>query len=502
MQVTVVFILSFLVRLIHLNQSLWLDEAITARVVQRFSSLQIITQFAPGDFHPPFYYLFIKCWTTLFGYSEIALRIPSVLAALVAGGMVYKTAELIYKQKKVGLDISFFHTFPLLLFGRSPSDSTRRPLKKNIFTQSQASLFAAVLFLCNPLVVYYSQEARMYMFATMFLSVVMYCAVKLTVKKPTFDLMFAFNFFSFLAIITYYGSLFFIIAALIFLLLHKKQTSSLLLSIGTILGLTLLSPLLVRQLANSHLALQTVQNWRSVLGTIDVKNIVLFPLKFATGRVSFEPKWLYFVFGGAWSMVVFGFVVLGAWREKKFALFFIVPLVLGFVASFVTPMLQYFRFQYVILPISILLALGVEELGNVLEMEGSGLKYLSNRSKKITRFVMLFIITIFAAWSALYLFFPQFHREDWNTLSFQLQQKHLSVYILPSKTDPIIYYNPSFPVKNLEQIDQADEAELIIIPYATDIHGFSYRSIISSRYQQIAAYSVRGIVYEEWAIKK
>ena len=63
-----ILIIAFLFRLIGLNQSLWLDEAVTAKVVRQFSYLDIVRQFSPSDFHPPLYYLFIKFWTNIFGY--------------------------------------------------------------------------------------------------------------------------------------------------------------------------------------------------------------------------------------------------------------------------------------------------------------------------------------------------------------------------------------------------------------------------------------------------
>ena len=112
-----IFFFAFLIRLIALNQSLWLDEAVTANVVKNFDFAQIISKFSPTDFHPPLYYLFMKLWTNFFGYSEIALRMPSVLFSLLTGYVIY-------------------------LIG---------------------GIWSAAFFLFNPLIVYYSQEARMYM---------------------------------------------------------------------------------------------------------------------------------------------------------------------------------------------------------------------------------------------------------------------------------------------------------------------------------------------------
>ncbi|MEK7127563.1 MAG: glycosyltransferase family 39 protein [Patescibacteria group bacterium] len=112
----IILILGFILRLINLNQSLWLDEAITAITVKNLPLLDIIPKFSLGDFHPPLYYLILKLWTNVFGYSEIALRMPSVIFGVLTVFFIYK------------------------LGGK------------------KAALFMAL----NPLAIYYSQEARMY----------------------------------------------------------------------------------------------------------------------------------------------------------------------------------------------------------------------------------------------------------------------------------------------------------------------------------------------------
>src|SRR3989339_1204426 len=91
-----IFLFAFLVRLIALNQSLWLDEAVTAKVVMNYGFTEIVSKFSPTDFHPPLYYLFMKLWTNVFGYSEIALRMPSVLFSLMTGYVIYKIATLFH----------------------------------------------------------------------------------------------------------------------------------------------------------------------------------------------------------------------------------------------------------------------------------------------------------------------------------------------------------------------------------------------------------------------
>ncbi|MBU1130504.1 glycosyltransferase family 39 protein, partial [Patescibacteria group bacterium] len=90
-----IIFLSIILRFIGINQSLWLDEAIGALVVKSQSYLGIVTQFPLGDNHPPLYYLKLKAWTDIFGYSEFALRSLSVVFGILTIVFVYKTAILI-----------------------------------------------------------------------------------------------------------------------------------------------------------------------------------------------------------------------------------------------------------------------------------------------------------------------------------------------------------------------------------------------------------------------
>ena len=87
--VFLIFGIALLLRCIGITQSVWLDESTTAKVVRMFDYTGIVKYFSPYDFHPPLYYLFMKLWTQVAGYSELALRLPSVIFSLVAGGYIF-----------------------------------------------------------------------------------------------------------------------------------------------------------------------------------------------------------------------------------------------------------------------------------------------------------------------------------------------------------------------------------------------------------------------------
>jgi len=239
-------LVSFLIRLVSLSQSFWLDEAISANVIKNYSFLGIINTFSPSDFHPPLFYLLLKLWSLVFVTSVVGLRLFSVTASVLAGLFVYKTAKLLFSSK--------------------------------------TALWSSALFLFNPLFFYYSQELRMYSLVTLFLSAATYHFFKLidhcqhnkaTSPTPTSLLgvydeaissIYLFNLFTFLSFLTFYGSVFYIFSLYFLLLIQKKYQLLFKLLPGFILSFLLLSPLLYRQIFLSKTLLANVANWSLVLG--------------------------------------------------------------------------------------------------------------------------------------------------------------------------------------------------------------------------------------------
>ena len=367
----ILFGTAFLIRLISLNQSLWLDEAITAKVVRQFSLFQIPSLFSPADFHPPLYYIVMKMWTGIFGYSEVALRIPSVIFSLLTGHAVFLIGTRLKNQK----------------FG----------------------LWAAALYLFNPLVIYYSQEARMYSMVTFLLTFALYFWLEIMhnqeEKKQPFlikrlisflrllrspyrvnarndnpemlfkikdktTLVVLFNLLLVLSLWTFYGSVFFI-AGLLFLFLLRKQHRQFIIS-SCVLSLSLIIqyPLLSTQMANAGVSLTQVPYWSLVLGTPSLKNLLLIPVKFSVGRISFYPKILYNIVAGLWTLFTLSFVILGAIKKRYLFFIFLFPLLFAFLFSFFSPLMQYFRFLYLLPVMSLLIVAGVDQYISVKERKG------------------------------------------------------------------------------------------------------------------------------------
>jgi len=77
--------------LIGIHQSVWFDEAYSILLAKH--SVGDLIHLTSLDTHPPLYYLLLKGWAGLFGWSELALRTLSVLSmsgALAIGGLLVR----------------------------------------------------------------------------------------------------------------------------------------------------------------------------------------------------------------------------------------------------------------------------------------------------------------------------------------------------------------------------------------------------------------------------
>ena len=134
-----VVLLALALRFYRLDgQSLWGDEGTSVALALR--DLAAITQGAALDIHPPLYYYLLHFWMMALGSGEIAVRGLSALLGAATVGLTYLLGRR--------------------LFG------------------CPVGLAAALLLAVSPLQVQYSQEARMYMLATLLGLASAYCAVR------------------------------------------------------------------------------------------------------------------------------------------------------------------------------------------------------------------------------------------------------------------------------------------------------------------------------------
>jgi hypothetical protein len=126
-------------------QSFWNDEGNSARLSERSPSA--IIEGTASDIHPPLYYLILRGWRELAGETEFGLRSLSTYAGIltVAGVMALAKFNAKAQRREGAVDYS-------------SSLASRRPGVLALSSLAIAGLLAAV----SPVLVYYSQETRMY----------------------------------------------------------------------------------------------------------------------------------------------------------------------------------------------------------------------------------------------------------------------------------------------------------------------------------------------------
>jgi uncharacterized membrane protein len=393
-------LLGLILRLIVVNQSLWLDEAISAETVKNFSYTGIVTEFAKFDFHPPLYYLILKFWTSLFGFSELALRFPSILFGLGTIIVIHKiVAKMIPKDPSV-------------------------------------ALLSTLLLTTSQLHIYYSQEARMYSLTTLLASLAIYFFLT-TLKDGKNKLSWLLYSFSITALIASdYVPLFLLPIFFIYALFEKKGANwwkkyALTYLPIVFLGLVWL-PMLFTQLRAITQLKSTLPGWNSIIGGSSVKDAVLVWTKFVFGRISLSNKILYYgLLVIATSIViipVFSFVTRLVRSMKLIFLWLIIPLLLGLLVSFVTPVLIYFRFLFVLPAFYILIAVGISRLK-------------PNFAKVL---IVLLLIVNLTSW-LIYIKDPRQQRETWREATSFVEQRvssdEIVLFDYPEPITPFRWYS-------------------------------------------------------------
>ena len=99
---------------VYLTQSLWRDEAFSY-VLSKNSVFNIVI-FTSQDFNPPLYYLLLHFWMKLIGNSEVSMRSLSFIFHILTCYVVYKLTKRVFDGKNGTL--AFLLTFfnPMLLY--------------------------------------------------------------------------------------------------------------------------------------------------------------------------------------------------------------------------------------------------------------------------------------------------------------------------------------------------------------------------------------------------
>lgn len=397
----IVVLLGLILRLISLNQSFWLDEATSGVVVRGLSFGKIITQYLPGDFHPPGYYFILKGWSSVFGTSEVGLRSLSVVAGVAGIFVLYLVIKELFNMR--------------------------------------IALLASWCLSTSGLHIYFSQEARMYILASLFVLLAIFFFVK-TESSSRVGKWLGFGIFTALAIFTHYLTLLMLPVFLIWGIRAKNNfswwmkyiTSHIILIVGWIVWW----PVFWRQLSSGLAVKTTSPLWWKMLGQSGLKDILLVPVKFMIGRISFENQYVY-VLIVTLSGMLFGYLLVRTIKKvssvKSLSLIWwwlVIPLVLGIVIGFKISILSYFRFLFILPAFYSLVAIGLTDL--------------KPRSRPL---FFILVLGVNLSTSFYYLLNTQFHRENWRGLVGDVRervgsQKVVVVFPADSQKEAFRYYDP------------------------------------------------------------
>lgn len=433
----IILILATTLRLVKIDQSFWLDEAINIVASQNYSFWDMVTKYPVGDFHPPGYFALLWIWARIGGIGEIWVRLPSLILGVTTVWLVFLLGKELFNRK--------------------------------------TGLFAALFMALAPLHVYYSQEARMYSFAAFSVALSFYFFWKVLNKGNMVNLV---GYGISNAFVLYSDYLAYLIfpTQFIYFLLFKRNFLVKVISVW-ILNLVILIPWLAvfsKQLAAGTAAASLVPGWASVVGGASVKELLLIPVKIFFGRVSIDDKQIYGLLSSLVGIVYGGLIVIGVRKlnsgTKLLMFWLFIPVILAFAISFFIPVLTYFRMLFILPAVYLLLA--------------KGLDVLSQRAMPIRRRLLWLVTGTVCTVSAISLWVyytnPKFQREDWRGAVYAVDQlAQGNGIILFENNDlpaPFIYYskNLSPAIGGLKKIPVQEGHDLNEIPRAENIYLFEY----------------------------
>ncbi|MDD2823006.1 MAG: glycosyltransferase family 39 protein [Candidatus Daviesbacteria bacterium] len=361
--IIIVTLLALLIRLISLNQSLWWDEAINVVYARQSGFLWFITRYPLGDFHPPGWFALLWSWGNLFGWSEVSVRMPSVLFGVGAVYVTYLIGEKLF-SKKIGL-------------------------------------LSALMLAFAPLHIYYSQEARMYAFGAFAVTFSIYSLVRF-IKEEKYSFMF---FALSVALVLYsdYVTYFIFPVLFIYMMCFYRQLMGRFVS-SFAFGIVFFIPwvfIFPDQLMNGQRTALSLLGWGNVVGGSSIKELILLPIKVLVGKVDLYNNFLYVgLIIVTTTPFLITFIKLRKVLDSRYyliLLWLLVTPILVWIFSFIIPIFSYFRLLY-ILP-AFYIAVSV---------------CLYRFSKTSFQILIFFILTFEVLLSSVYLFNVNYHREDWR----------------------------------------------------------------------------------------
>ncbi len=403
-------------RLILLNQSLWLDEAINVLSAKNLPFWQFVTGYPLGDFHPPGYFVLLWVWSHIFGFSEISVRMPSVVLGVATIWITYLLGKDLFNKKN--------------------------------------GIVAALLLAIGPLHIYYSQEARMYALAAFSATLSFYFLNKLLKKNKSFGWMYSFS----IALVLYSDYLVYLVipAQIIFLLWANREK---LLGVFKFMSLGILTivpwlTIFPAQLQNGQQTAINVPGWQKVVGGGTLRNVLLVGIKSIIGRVRLADdiriySFLMSIIGFFYGWLIYRVIKKPKLEDKMLICWLTIPVVLAFLFSFFVPVLSYFRMIFILPAFYLLVARGISSL-----------------SRRLYWIALTFVTLISLTAISIFYFRPEYQREDWKGLTnFLSEQNGLVLFEDSNLPAPFNYYdNHKIPakaaIKNFPAEDMSDISEI------------------------------------------
>lgn len=383
----------------------WRDEAFSLNALNR--GFWEMIRISVNDTQPPLHLVVIYFWTKIFGATVLSVRIVSVIFGMLTLYWGLKISQLIFKDK---------HTHIITL----------------------------ILLSLNPLLVYYSQEARTYTMLTAFTGAVIYYFLKLNDKTSHKDTALTIL-YSVLGL--YAHNLFLLVLGPLFIFKTYILFSENKFKLKSLLKNKTFRSLLI---IGASTFVFYIPWFIAFIGQLSKVSNEGFWLTFDPWHDFVIQNYRFFLGNNVWStkevlsnniytliiLIAFPLTVLGMWQEKKLSkypsitIIFCLMLIFTFVLSFKTPF-YYSRYMiFVIPPLMLILANGF-----------SGLE-------KLSRKLMILILLLFIAANLIHL------------------NNKIFINGKPHYRESISYLSQNYD----------SNSDIILHPHAVTFHSFNYYS--------------------------
>jgi len=411
-------IIGFVLRLIKINQSFWLDEA-----AQYFESQVSLTKqwYLPATFHPPLFHYLTNIWVRFAGKNESLLRLLPVFIGLASILVTYHLVKIIFHKEKL------------------------------------ISLITVALLSTSPLHVYYSQEFRPYILSVLLASLSSLYFFKFLQSKKILSLGYIIT--SALSLYSLYTLIFLGVSQFFCTLLFQKKKFLSLIKNQLIVFLTFVPwlPFLFVQFKNGQNLTQNLQGWGSVVSTPIFKSLPLIFVKFCLGPVRPINNYHYLILS-AILFFTFCFFIFKSFKSKykkkilELNLYLAIPLVLAFTFSLFVPIISPKRMLFLLPLFYLLVALGINSIQT--------LKFRN------TAVVLCLIFNLICL--SVYYQNPRFQRENWREavkiVEEKTSQKSLIIFNFPEPFAPFRFYqtkkNDTLGAVRNFQFDSASEERI------------------------------------------